>query len=133
MVEGESLLSTPAPGEIYWAFDGAGGKRPFLVVSRIDLNRGGYLLAIPFTTARLNERKLLPNCVYFPRGAFGLPKECIAQAEALTQLRRSDLAEPVNRIGSLSADAMNAVIAAVGNAMGADCAKASSPGATDQR
>lgn len=110
------------PGEIYLAFDPAGDKkRPFVVVSRHELNQGDYFLAVPFTTQNLAVRRSLPNCVHFPRGAFGLPKECVAQAEALTLLRVVDLAQPVERLGVLSGAAMARVIAAIGYAINADC------------
>ena len=101
MVTGESLLEL-RPGEIYMAFDGSGKQRPFVVVSRGELNRGNYFLAVPFTTARLEERRNLPNCVSFPRGAFGLDRECAAQTDALTQLQKSDLSTPIERVGTLS-------------------------------
>lgn len=109
------------PGEIYWAFDGTGSKRPYVVVSREELNRGDYLLAVPFTTAKLQIRKSLPNCVYFQKGAFGLPKECVAQADALTQRRKTDLVQPVEPLGKLSDELMRRLVSAVGNAIAADC------------
>lgn len=109
------------PGEIYSAFDPAGGKRPFVVVSRGELNRGDYFLAVPFTTRNVSVRRSLPNCVYFPRGSFGLAKECVAQADALTLLRTTDLVQPVERVGVLGDDAMRRLIAAIGYAIGADC------------
>lgn len=110
-----------SPGEIYLAFDAAGGRRPFVVVSRSELNRGEYFLAVPFTTRNVAVRRSLPNCVHFDRGAFGLPKECVAQAEALTILRTIDLVQPVARLGVLSRDAMARLISAIGHVIQADC------------
>ena len=115
------------PGEIYQAFDGTGGARPFVVVSRAELNRGKYFLAIPFTTARLAERRVLPNCVYFRRGSFGLKKACVAQAEALTLLRRSDLTQPPTPIGTISPAKFTTLISAVGFVLDADCHPEAAP------
>ena len=112
------------PGDILWAFDGAGGKRPFVVISRESLNRGDYFIAVPFTSSRLPERKQLPNCVLFPAGAFGLPRECVAQADAVTQLRRTDLATPLDRIGTLTPGKLADLLRAVGYTISADCAPA---------
>ncbi len=123
----ESVLEPPSPGEVYWAFDGTGGKRPFVVVSRADLNRGNYFLAVPFTTGRIEARRHLPTCVHFSKGAFGLPKECVAQADALTQLRRSDLAEPTQKLGTLSQATLQAIITAIGYVLEAECRHSSVP------
>ena len=111
------------PGDIYRAFDGAEAcsQHRFVVLSRADLNRGDYFLAVPITTGQLEVRRRLPNCVFFPAGAFGLTDNCVAQADALTQLRKTDLVEPIERLGILSPDALRRVIAAVGSAIGADC------------
>ena len=110
------------PGDIYVAVDGSGGRRPFVVVSRADLNRGEYFLAVPFTSARLEVRRTLPNCVYFPGGAFvGLPRDCVAQAEALTQLRKMDLVPPGEPLGTIGAAAMARLITAIGHVLNSDC------------
>jgi mRNA-degrading endonuclease toxin of MazEF toxin-antitoxin module len=110
------------PGEIYLAFDGAGGRRAFVVVSREELNRGAYVLAVPFTSRKLDVRRGLPNCVYVPGGSVaGLPDDCVAQAEALTLLRKIDLVQPVRTIGTLGATTMAALIAAVGYVLESEC------------
>ena len=111
------------PGEIYTAFDPSGGKRPFVVVSRSELNKGDYFLAVPFTTQNLSARKSLPNCVHFPAHAHGLPKECVAQADAVTLLRKTDLATPIELVGKLSSKSLTAVIRAIGYVVGADFKK----------
>ncbi|MBM4069815.1 MAG: type II toxin-antitoxin system PemK/MazF family toxin [Planctomycetes bacterium] len=41
------------PGELYWA-DLDAGRRPLLVVSREELNRGNYVVAVLLTTANLS-------------------------------------------------------------------------------
>jgi mRNA-degrading endonuclease toxin of MazEF toxin-antitoxin module len=71
------------PGEIYWA-NLAAGRRPIIVVSRPDLNRGNYVVAVLCTTARFAVRSTLPNCVPFKAGEFGFPHDCVAQGETIS-------------------------------------------------
>ncbi len=121
MGSGQQVLATLHPGEIYRAFIGRSEPHPVIVVSREDLNRGDYFLAVPCTTSRLDVRRTLPNCVHFQKGSFGLWKECVAQAEALTLFRKLDLAAPREPVGKLSHGAMQALIAAIGSVINADC------------
>lgn len=118
---GKSVLSELLQGEVYRAFVGTGKPRPVVVVSQSQFNRGHYCLAIPFTTARLTERRRLPSCVYFRKGSFGLTKACVAQAEAMTLLRKSELVQPVSRLGRLSQARIADLVSAVGHVIGADC------------
>jgi len=118
---GNPVLTELLPGEIYRAFVGAGRPRPVVIVSQPQFNRGHYCLAIPFTTAKLAERRKLSNCVYFRKGSFGLTRGCVAQAEAMTLLRRADLVQPVSCLGRLSQARMADLISAVGCVIGADC------------
>ncbi len=109
------------PGEIYlvddgYHFDGT----PFVVVSREELNQGKYFLAVPFTSQHIPERAQYKNCVYFQQGSFGLWKECVAQAEGLTQLRKADLVDG-KRLGKLDPSALAKVVEAVGYAIAAEC------------
>ena len=48
------------PGEVYWA-DLAVGRRPIIIVSRGDLNRGNYAVAVLCTTAHFTVRSKLPT------------------------------------------------------------------------
>ncbi len=112
------------PGDIYWAFSNAeepNPKHPFVVVSRAELNRGKYVLAVPFTSTGVEYRRALPTCVFVAAGECGLEKSCVAQAEALTQLQLVDLAKPVERIGKLSPEKLHRLISAIGYAIGARC------------
>lgn len=120
-------MSDILPGEIYQAFDGTGGVRPFIVVSRPEFNRGGYFLAIPLTTSRLAERRELQNCVYFSKGSSGLRKASVAQAEALTMLRKSDRTNPPIPIGTISPSKIAKLIAAVGYVLDAECHPVAAP------
>lgn len=114
-------MSPIRPGDIYLAHDWAGKHRPFVVVSRSELNRGRHFLAVPFTTQRLEQRRVLRNCVVFNEGSFGLPKACVAQAEAVTLLRQSDIVRPIRRVGKVSRDKLEDLVSALGYVIGAEC------------
>ena len=92
-------------GEIYraWIETTEGEKgRPVVVVSRDDLNTGKYLVIVPFTTKHLEERKKQSNNVFFNKNAFGLTKDCVAQCEAVAQIHKSKLQEPIEPMGCIS-------------------------------
>ena len=109
-------------GEIYLADLFAGGRRPVLVVSRDALNRGRYVVIVPLTTSRFEQRRRLGNCVAFRRGEFGLGDDCVAQCEAISgiEVERLDQDEgpPVGRLDPLT---LRAVILAIGNVIEAEC------------
>lgn len=111
------------PGDIYLVRDwqSSGKGRPVVVVSRTKFNRGRYCLVVPFTTQQLDTRRTFRNCVYFSKGSFGLYKDCVAQAEGITLLRRSDIVPPPQPIGQVDSAKMSELITAVGYVIGADC------------
>lgn len=106
------------PGEIYWA-DLEAGRRPVIVVSQEQLNRGNTVVAV--TSTRFAARSALPNCVPFRAGEFGFTSDCVAQGESVGPLetRQLDFAQGV--IGKLTEEALRDVIQAVGKVMDADC------------
>ena len=108
------------PGDIYMA-DTESGLRPAVVVSREELNRGSYVVAVLITSTRFSARASLPHCVPFRAGEFGLTKGCVAQAEAITYLPISDLDLGQGVIGTLDALRMRDVIRAVGDVLASDC------------
>ena len=108
------------PGEIYLA-DTEAGKRPAVVVSREELNRGRWVVATLVTSAHFAVRSTLPHCVSFRAGEFGLTKDCVAQAETITFLAVSDLDIDAGVLGVLDALRMRELIRAVGHMMGSDC------------
>jgi mRNA-degrading endonuclease toxin of MazEF toxin-antitoxin module len=67
------------PGEVYMADFGPAGPHPVIVVSREELNRGRYALAVVCTSARFAVRSKLSNCVPFQAGDFGFTVDCVAQ------------------------------------------------------
>ncbi len=106
--------------ELYWA-DLAVGRRPIVVVSREDLNRGNYVVAVLCTTANFAVRSMLPNCVPFHAGEFGLPQDCVAQCEAITFVDKQDLDAQAGFIGILDDVKMREVIHALGHILDSDC------------
>ena len=91
MGERESVLTELFPGDIYEAFDVSGRTRPFVVVSRAELNRGHYFLAVPFTTTRLADREGQPTCVRFDKETLQHPD--VVRALAGVNVVRVDVDE----------------------------------------
>jgi len=110
---------TLRPGEVYWAFSDK--RRPVVVVSREELNRGDYVVVLPLTSAQLALRRSLPNCVAIPGRTYGL-KDCVAQAEMISILFHSDLVELANGpVATLSGETMREIVRAIGFVMQAEC------------
>lgn len=106
------------PGEVYLVDLPGGGRRPAVVVSREELNRGTYVVLVPCTTAGFARRSTLPNYVPFRAGQFGFTADCVAQCE-LIAFQDVDLA--AGPIGVLDDSAFRDVVRAVGHVLGSDC------------
>jgi len=128
---GESVL-TFQPGDVYIAHL-IPKDRPVIIISREELNRGDYVVAIPLTSARIEERESLGNCVRLRAGEFGLTKDCVAQAEMISFLPKSDLDQMIGPVGRLDRETLQEVIAAVGYVFNADCVLADSPTAAPRQ
>lgn len=111
-------------GDVYLcrAF-GTGKPRPVVVVSREELNRGGTVLVVPLTTARVSERAELPTCVRLQRGEAGLSRDCVAQADALTIIDAWSLDTREGYVGALGVGALDRLIAAIGYVIAANCTR----------
>lgn len=114
----EPVLMPPRPGEVYRLQDDG---RPVVIVSREELNRGDYVVAVSATTARLGERRERPNCVAFEAGQFGFSKDCVVPGESITCLEILELDLQSGPVGCLTDEAMRDVIRAVGNVIEAQC------------
>jgi mRNA-degrading endonuclease toxin of MazEF toxin-antitoxin module len=108
------------PGQLYMA-DTDAGRRPAIVVSREELNRGRWIVAVLITSAQFATRSSLPHCVPFRAGELGLTKDCIAQAETITYIAASDLDLDAGPLGVLDDARMRQLIKAIGNMLGSDC------------
>jgi len=108
------------PGQIYLALLEGPGRRPVTIVSRAELNRGNRVVAVPLTSRRLADRRHLPNCVPFRSGQFGLDRECVAQAEAIGQVRVDELDLETGSIGVLDSETHRSLIRAIAYVLGAE-------------
>jgi mRNA-degrading endonuclease toxin of MazEF toxin-antitoxin module len=109
------------PGEIYLAEFPQAGKHPVIVVSREDLNRGNYAVAVVCTSARFALRRTLPNCVPFQAGQFGFTKDCVAQCENILSIEKAQLDVPSGPLGVLDDIALRDVIKGIGYVLDSDC------------
>lgn len=114
------------PGDIYYTWLGAekddtDSRHRAVVVSREELNRGDYVVVVLMTSRRFNERRRLANCVPFRRGRYGLTKDCVAQADTISLVEKSELDVERGSVGQLDEEAMRSLIRAIGNVISADC------------
>ncbi len=114
-------MTIPRPGEIYWAFVEGGRRHPYVIVSRDELNRGGYVIAAQLTSSKLTNRRGLRNCVPLRAGQFGLPKDCVVQSEMITFMDKDDFDWESGRIGTLDGSSMRDVIRSIGYVIAAEC------------
>ena len=108
-------------GEIYIADLLLAGRRPVLVVSRESLNRGRYVVVVALTTARLADRRKLPNCVAFRAGEFGLTADCVAQCETIASIPIDRLDMAARPLGKLDDPTLRSVIKSIGYVIESDC------------
>ena len=109
------------PGEIYWVNLVDGGRRPVVIVSREELNRGHSVVGVGITSSRLELRRQSPNYVPFRAGQFGLTKDCVAQAESITVFDLAHVDLETGPLGKLDSRAMRGLIRAVGYMIDSDC------------
>ena len=107
------------PGEVYLADVGAADKRPIIIVSRDILNQGAYVVAVPTTTTRLEERYTYNNCVRIRAGEAGLSKDCVAQCEQIATIE-TDFIDSTP-IGEVSEEQFREIVRAIGFMMNATC------------
>jgi mRNA-degrading endonuclease toxin of MazEF toxin-antitoxin module len=100
---------------------GPAGPHPVIVVSREELNRGRYAVAVVCTSARFAVRSKLSNCVPFKAGAFGFTVDCVAQCENILSIDQAQLDLPAGPMGILDETAIQNVIKAIGYAIKSDC------------
>lgn len=109
------------PGSVWWAYVSDPPKHPVIIVSREKFNRGEYVSAVLLTTNKVEARKKLPNCVFFARGEFGLPDDCVAQAETFHLLEKSDIDVENDWIGQLDDERFRDLVRAIGYVICSDC------------
>jgi mRNA-degrading endonuclease toxin of MazEF toxin-antitoxin module len=102
-------------GDVYYAPFGQGKPRPVVVISRDDLNRGDYVVVVPFTTQRLVQRGGLQWCVPFKAGESGLVQDCVAKTDEITFVATTDLDWKRGRVGRILAARMSEIVRAIRN------------------
>lgn len=110
-----------APGQVYAWADAAGKDRRYVVISSARLNRGRWVVGVPLYSTRIEERRVLPNCVLLTRARDGVAKDCVAVAEGVTTLDADELGPYPSPEAVLSDERMQEVIGAVGSMMDAQC------------
>ena len=109
------------PGSIYTADFEDAGPHPVIVVSRPVLNRGRYAVVVVCTSARFQQRHLLPNGVPFFAGEYGFATDCVAQCENILSVELSKLDLDRGPRGMLDPTRFRDVIKAIGDVLGSDC------------
>jgi mRNA-degrading endonuclease toxin of MazEF toxin-antitoxin module len=109
------------PGEVYWAVTEDQTRHPVIVVSREALNRGGFLVVVPVTSARFSERRGHQTCVPFARGQFGFLKDCVAQADQIFAIRQEFIDLELGRLGCLDDEHARDLTRAIGHVIDAEC------------
>src|SRR6185312_8909322 len=105
---------TLCPGEIYYADFGGDENHRVVIVSREELNRGKYVVTVPFTSQDFENRSKLLSCVAFSSGDFGCTKNCVARADNITYMRIADLQLHRGRIATLDDEKFREIIKAIG-------------------
>ncbi|MBU4272431.1 MAG: type II toxin-antitoxin system PemK/MazF family toxin [Planctomycetes bacterium] len=109
------------PGEIFVAEFPEVGRHPVIVVSREELNRGNYVLAVFCTSARFAVRSKLANCVPFKAGQFGFSVDCVAQCKNILSVEKSQFDLSNGPIGKLDESTLRDIVRAIGYVIEADC------------
>ena len=109
------------PGEVYMADFGPAGPHPVIVVSREELNRGRYALAVVCTSARFAVRSKLSNCVPFQAGVCGFTIDCAAQCKNILSIDQAQLDLVAGPIGTLDEAAFQKVVKSIGYVIKSDC------------
>lgn len=101
-------------GDVYWADlaprsgSEQHGRRPVVILSHDAFNEvptWRSVIVVPLSTS-VRQAGRGPSAVRVPRGAAGLPRECVALGHQVTTLDRAKLTK---RIGTLSAPVLAAV------------------------
>jgi mRNA-degrading endonuclease toxin of MazEF toxin-antitoxin module len=109
------------PGEIYYADFGGTDHHRIFIVSREELNRGNYVVAVPFTSSDFARRRELQACVPFLVGEFGCTKDCVARADNITLIDKSRIQIDRGIIDTIDDEKMREIIRAIGYVISSEC------------
>lgn len=114
-------MRTPQRGNIYRLLrDIAGKRRPVVIISRTELNRGTTVVAIPLTTAQFDKRLNQPSIVLLEAGEGGLTEPSLAKCGDIGSIRIADLDIANGPLGILDESQIERLRAAVLWSLGFD-------------
>ena len=100
-------------GDVFFAPFGQSKPRPVVIVSRDDHNNGDYVVVVPFTTQRLDQRRRLASCVFFKAGDCGLTQDCVAKTDEITFIPIRELDWRRKRAGRVVGSKMKEIVRAI--------------------
>lgn len=132
-IRGGAMVTTPVErGQVYWlsrqalrtdqaapenpsiaVVSDALKDRPIIIVSRDELNRGIGVLAVPFYSQQLEKRKTFKSCVHFSAGESGLPKECVAKCDEISEYDKTEIDFRRGPIGRAKPEKMRQIVDAI--------------------
>lgn len=114
------MVEQPQRGGVYLlpAPEQDGKQRPYVVVSRDDLNRGGCCLAVPFYSKNLEQRRTRKYCVFLSADpARGVDKDCVAKADEVSLISVSAIDWKRGLLGRLKVEQMREIVIAIRHAI----------------
>ena len=103
----------PQRGEIYWLPFGTGKKRPVIVISRDTLNSGHFVVVVPCTRVKVEERKHREDYVFVPARTGGLREDSVVAANEITRISKTEINWQDDKIGRLPAPNLQEVVRAI--------------------
>lgn len=108
-------------GDVYYADIGAEEDHRVIIVSRELLNRDKYVVVVPVTSKRFEQRRHYPHCVPFKAGQFGFTMNSVAQAEHIALIEKDDLDFERGCLARLDGSTLRSLVKAIGQVICADC------------
>jgi mRNA-degrading endonuclease toxin of MazEF toxin-antitoxin module len=93
--------------------DNQGKRRPIVIVSHNTLNGGHSVVAVPFYSQQLAKRKTQPWCAFFSAGEGGLTVDCVAKADEIALIDKTDIDLAKGLIGAFDPAQMARLEAAI--------------------
>lgn len=106
----------PRQGDVFELDLPLAGFHRCVIVSTGNVNRGSNLIVVPFTSARLTERKNSATSAYFAKDSYAfVDRDCVAHCEALEQVAIDDRDR---NIGELTSEDLDRVMEKLANVFG---------------
>jgi mRNA-degrading endonuclease toxin of MazEF toxin-antitoxin module len=92
--------------------------RRVIVVSASKLNRGDYVVVVPVTSSEFERRRHISNNVPFEANPPLFNRDCVAQAEGISVIKKIYLRD---KVGQISDEQMRDVIRAIAEVIDSEC------------